>query len=80
MNEQELKIIANLFGCICDYSPTDDYMSEHCEHELSKFIEYIKRSRYVKNHANIPYDVFEKEAIKSAEDWEKLTKEEFENE
>ena len=30
MNEQELKIIANLFGCICDYSPTDDYMSEHC--------------------------------------------------
>lgn len=30
MSKEELKIISDLFGTICDYSPPDDYMSEHC--------------------------------------------------
>lgn len=31
MTEQELKIITDLFGCICDYSPIDEYMHERCD-------------------------------------------------
>ena len=31
MTEQELKIIADLYGNICDCSPSDDYMFEHCK-------------------------------------------------
>jgi len=30
MSEKELRIVTDLFGCICDYSPTDDYMNENC--------------------------------------------------
>ena len=35
MTEQELKIIADRFGCICNYSPSDEEMDdewceEHC--------------------------------------------------
>ena len=30
MTKQELKTIADNFGCICDYSPSDDFMAEHC--------------------------------------------------
>ena len=30
MTEQELKIIADNFGTICDYSPMDDEMFEYC--------------------------------------------------
>ena len=30
MTEQELKIISHYFGIICDYSPEDEEMLEHC--------------------------------------------------
>ena len=31
MTEQELKIITDLYGNICDYSPSDEYMMEYCQ-------------------------------------------------
>ena len=56
MTEQELKIITDLFGCICDYSPSDDYMYEHCfewcEKNCGQVEEWQCLKRYIEEKQN----------------------------
>lgn len=67
LNEDEIKQMNNNIV---------DYMSERGEYEISTFINYVKRSRYVNNHANVPYSVFRLEAERIAFEWDKMVEEE----
>ena len=56
MTEQELKIIAELYGNICDCSPTDDYMAEHCsgwcEEHCGKVEDWQCLKKYIEEKQN----------------------------
>ena len=62
MSEKELRIVTDLFGCICDYSPSDEYMNENCwewcEEHCGKVEDWECLQKYIREKEKEPEEIF----------------------